>query len=54
MPGHFAEFITKRLSPGVIVVPREAPLRVVIEDLLLIWGASQAAEWTNRLLWIPL
>jgi hypothetical protein len=25
-----------------------------IEELVLIWSASEAEEWMNRLLWIPL
>jgi hypothetical protein len=53
MPGHFAEFIANRTTPGVIIVPKEVPLGVTLEELLLIWGASQAEEWPNRLLWIP-
>ncbi len=54
MPAHFAEFIANRNTPGVIIVPKEVPLGVAIEELLLIWGASEAEEWPNRLVWIPL
>jgi hypothetical protein len=38
----------------VIVVPKDIAVGVAIEDLLLIWAASQAEEWHNRLLWLPL
>jgi len=38
----------------VIVVPRNIPVGVAVEELLLIWAASQAEEWRNRLVWIPL
>lgn len=53
MPSHFAQFIAGRTSAGVIVVPKDIPVGVV-EELLLIWAASQAEEWHNRLFWIPL
>ena len=54
MPSHFARFIAGRTSAGVIVVPRNIPVGVAVEELLLIWAASQAEEWRNRLVWIPL
>jgi hypothetical protein len=54
MPGHFAAFVTSRNSPGVIIVSQETSLGVAIEELLLIWAASQAEEWRNRLVWVPL
>ncbi len=54
MPGHFTVFVAKRASPGVIIVSQEAPLAAAIEELLLIWTASQAEEWQNRLVWLPL
>ena len=54
MPGHFAEFIRNRNSPGVIVIPKDVPIGVAVEELSLICGASQAEEWHNRLVWIPL
>jgi hypothetical protein len=31
-----------------------APIRDVIEDLLLIWHLTEAEEWVNRMEWIPL
>lgn len=54
MPSHFAQFIAGRTSAGVIMVPKDIPVGVAVEELLLIWAASQAEEWHNRLLWIPL
>jgi hypothetical protein len=33
-------------------MPRQSA--AAIEELVLIWSASEADEWTNRLLWIPL
>ena len=53
MPGHFLSFTAGRASPGIIVVSRNISLGVAIEELLLIWAASQPEEWRNRLLFMP-
>jgi hypothetical protein len=53
MPGHFLSFTAGRASPGVIVVSRNISLSVAIEELLLIWAASEPEEWRNRLLFLP-
>ena len=54
MPSHFRRFVAESESPGVILVRATVPIGVVIEELLLIWAASEPEEWTNRLAWIPL
>ena len=55
MPRHFSDFLqTRGYSPGVILVPQSLPIGEAIEELLLIWGASDAEEWENRILRIPL
>lgn len=54
MPTHFGEFIHSKSSPGVIVVPQSLPVREVIDTLILIWVATQAAEWVNRILYLPI
>jgi hypothetical protein len=54
MPAHFARYVTGAQSPGVIVLREAIPIATAIEELLLIWIASQAEEWINRLAWIPL
>ena len=41
-------------SPGVILLREGISIAAAIEELVLIWSASEADEWTNRLLWIPL
>ena len=53
MPRAFAEFVRTNKSPGVLIVPEKADLLSVIDDLLLIWMASEAAEWTNQLGAVP-
>lgn len=55
MPQHFADFLQRHTSsPGLILVPQYLPIGEGIEDLLLIWGASEADEWLNRIGTIPL
>ncbi len=54
MPRYFAEFITNQQSNGLIVVSQKLPIRAVIDDLILIWAASEAEEWINRIKALPL
>ena len=55
MPKHFAEFITSEISSGVIIAPQRTAVRAkVVEDLILIWAASEASEWVNRIQSLPL
>jgi hypothetical protein len=54
MPRHFAEFIQRKSSPGLIILSQKTDLLAAIEDLLLSWVASEAEEWTDRLCTIPL
>ena len=54
MPKHFAEFIGHSTSHGVIIIPQKLPIRAAREDLLLIWTASEAEEWHNRIQVLPL
>jgi hypothetical protein len=55
MPRHFADFLLAHgSSPGLILVPQYLPIGEAIEELVLIWGASDAEEWRNRILKIPL
>jgi hypothetical protein len=56
MPRHFGEFAAKAKarSPGLIVVPQHLAVADAIEDLAVIWSASQSEEWINRLVYLPL
>ena len=54
MPAHFARFTSESQSAGVILLREAIPISTAIEELILIWNASDAEEWTNRLVWIPL
>ena len=49
MPRHVGDLLQARgSSPGLILVPQHMPIGEVIEELLLIWGASEAEEWRDR------
>ena len=54
MPSEFAEFIANNQSAGVIIVSRKLAIEVVIEELLIIWSASSAEEWVDRIAKLPL
>jgi hypothetical protein len=54
MPGHFAEFIRKRSSYGLLIVPQRLPVAQVVDELILIWLASEAEKWSNRIYSLPL
>src|SRR5712692_9640602 len=54
MPRYFGEFLTIRgFSPGVFLVSQYTPIGEVIDELLLIWAASDADEWKDRIVSIP-
>ena len=54
MPSHFADFITTETSPGLLIIPQHLSVTAVVEDLILIWGATEAEEWINRIGFLPL
>jgi len=55
MPRHFGDFLDAgNSSPGVLLVSQRLPVGDAIEELVLIWAASDADEWQNRILRIPI
>ena len=55
MPPSFEQFTgSGGGSPGLFLIPQDKPLSAVIESLVLVWLASEASEWHNRLVWLPL
>lgn len=55
MPGHFRDFLENgSRSAGVFMAPQGAPTIAVIESILLIWIVSEADEWVDRIVWLPL
>jgi hypothetical protein len=54
MPRHFGDFIVGNPSPGVLIIPQHVSTNAAVEDLLLIWAATEAEEWINRICYLPL
>jgi hypothetical protein len=55
MPVHFQVFTTAgKRSAGVFLIPQSLDVGAAIDELLLIWLASEASEWENRVAWLPL
>jgi hypothetical protein len=54
MPTHYAAFILNNQSAGVFIVGQNVSVRAAIDELSLIWNCSEAEEWINLLVDIPL
>jgi predicted nuclease of predicted toxin-antitoxin system len=55
MPGFVSErILAGKTMPGVIITHQNAPIGQIIEDLLTIIGASEAAEYKNMVTRLPL
>src|SRR6266581_1363376 len=44
MPAHFVRYVTGTQSSGVVVLREAIPIATAIEELVLIWSASEADE----------
>jgi predicted nuclease of predicted toxin-antitoxin system len=51
---HFARFVETETSPRVTVVREQLDIGRAIEDLLLIWAASDVDEWLNKAGYVPI
>lgn len=55
IPAHFRALRDGgKKCAGVLLIPQTLEIGTAIEELLLIWIASEASEWENRLQWLPL
>ncbi|MEO8025290.1 MAG: DUF5615 family PIN-like protein [Bryobacteraceae bacterium] len=55
MPAHFRDYRNHGNSTsGVFLIPQSLDVGRAIEELILIWLASEASEWADRLEWLPL
>jgi predicted nuclease of predicted toxin-antitoxin system len=55
----FADFAYERVAaglpmPGVIEIPESVPRSAIIDELILIAGASEPDDWENRVVYLPL
>lgn len=39
---------------GLFLIPQHRLLREIIEELILIWSASEQEEWLDQILYLPL
>jgi len=54
MPGHFrARLDAGKESPGVFIVSQFEPIGPVTEVLMMVWAASDPAEWRNQIRHLP-
>jgi len=54
MTAHFARFLQSHSSPGLIIVSQDLDIGAAIDDLLVIWAASDLEEWRDRVDYLPL
>jgi hypothetical protein len=48
---HYAE---ERCIPGILLLRRGASIGVILEQLYLLWSASDAEEYVDRILYLPM
>jgi hypothetical protein len=54
MPGHLRQhFHAGQHTCGVVLLRNGFPLARYVHELLLIWGASTAAEWVDMAVYLP-
>jgi Domain of unknown function (DUF5615) len=53
MPAHFTRFVQEHSSPSLIIVEQSLDIGVAVEDLLLIWAATHAEEWSDQIGFLP-
>lgn len=54
MPSHFSRIVAESNSAGLLIVSQRLDLRQTIEQIVLIWTASEAEEWVNHVGYLPL
>jgi hypothetical protein len=55
MPWHLAAFLQQGgHSPGVFLIPQTVPVAAAIDELILIWAATEHEEWADRIVKLPL
>lgn len=53
MPGHFKNFIENRTSSGVVMISQGMAIGDAIEEIIMIWSATDRDEWLNRIAYLP-
>ena len=55
MPRHLADHLAEgHHLPGILTINLDAPMGAVLEQLILIVGASHEDEYLDRIVYVPL
>ena len=54
LPNHFRRFVETSTSAGVLIVSQKLDVGASIEQIFLVWIASEAEEWINRIGYLPI
>ena len=55
MPGHLRDHLAAgRHIPGILVAPFSLNIGALIEELILVWGASQPDGYQDQIVYLPL
>jgi hypothetical protein len=55
MPAHATERLSEgRPMPGLLMVRQTLPLSIAIDQLVMIWAASEGEEWADLIVFLPL
>jgi len=49
-----ARLVARAPLPGVFLVLQERAIGPIIESLIIIWTASEAEEWRDRVIFLPI
>jgi Domain of unknown function (DUF5615) len=53
MPTEFGQFVMSQRSSGVLIISQSLPISEAIDALILVWEASTAEEWIDRIMTFP-
>lgn len=53
MPTEFCQFIISPMSSGVLILSQNLPIGEAIDAIILVWEASTAEEWIDRIMTFP-
>ena len=51
MPDNFATFVETNTSAGLLIIRQKVSIHRALEEILLVWLASDADEWINQM-WV--
>ncbi len=50
----YSRLAVRKPFRGLFMAPQTAPIRPVIEDLILVWCGTESEEWENPVVFLPL